>query len=508
MLRDLHVTDLALIEDLTLEFGPGLNVISGETGAGKSLLQRAVAMALGVRTGTEIVRAGKEAARVEARFAWPPECADLEERVRARGVPLDDEDDLRVRRTVTRAGRGQVAMNGKTIPLAVLVEVGAALAQLQGQHESLRLSQAEAHLGMLDDFAGLGERAAEYRRLYAELGDRVARLEALERGAADLERRLEIARYDLEELVQAGIEDAAEGELLAGERARLRHADRLAAATAEALDRLYAGEAAALAAVEHHGARLRDLAEIDPALDTIAGGLEEASGPLAEAVRELQGYVDDLDADPQRLESVEERLALLDRLLRKHDVGDVAGLVARRAELESEIALSERDRSDPGALREELAKAADAAWTVAGELVEERRAASGRLAERMREELAQLGMEEARFTVEFESLAPTSTRGAAAALVRDGRALGPDGPHRAEFFLEANPGEGARPLVRVASGGELSRLMLALRNVTGGGSVPTLVFDEVDAGIGGAAGEKRCPPCLRTAPHLPPRDHV
>lgn len=488
MLRDLHVTDLALIEDLTLEFGPGLNVITGETGAGKSLLQRAVAIALGSRTGTEVVRAGTDAARVEARFAWPPECADLEEQVRARGVPIDD-DDLRVRRTVARGGRGQVAMNGKTVPLAVLVEVGAALAQLQGQHESLRLAQAESHLGMLDEFAGLTALAGDYRGLFAELADRVARLEALERGAAELERRLEMARYDLEELATAGIDDAAEGELLGAERSRLRHAGRLASSAAEALERLHAAEGAALGAVQHHGARLRELAELDPALDVVATGLEQAAGPLADAVHELQGYVDGLDADPQRLESLEERLALLDRLQRKHGVTDVAGLVARRSELEREIDRGQHDQSNPEALREELDEAAERAWRVADELVEARRAAAGRLSERMRKELSTLGMADAQFTVEFESLAPSSTRGAASALARDGRALGPDGPHRAEFFLEANPGEGARPLVRVASGGELSRLMLALRNVTGGGSVPTLVFDEVDAGIGGAAAE-------------------
>ncbi len=489
MLRDLHVSDLALIEDLTLEFGPGLNVISGETGAGKSLLQRAVAISLGSRAASDVIREGKDTARVEARYMWPPECAELEERVRARGVPVDDEPDLRVRRTLSRGGRGQVAMNGKTVPLSVLVEVGASLAQLQGQHESLRLAQAEAHMEMLDEFAGTADLAAEYRERYAALADRIARLEALERGAADLERRLEMARYDLNELETAGLEDAAEGELLANERSRLRNSGRLASAAAEALERLHAGEGAALAAVETHASQLRDLAEIDPALDVVATGLEQAASPLGDAVYELQRYVDVLDADPQRLDAIEERLALIDRLERKHGVDDVAGLLARQTELDREIDRSEHDQSNPDALRAELDDAAVEAWRVGDQLSEKRRAAAKRLAKRMKEEVATLAMEDAEFSVEFESLAPSTTRGAAAALVRDGRALGPDGPHRAEFFLEANTGEGALPLARVASGGELSRLMLALRNVTGAGTVPTLVFDEVDAGIGGAAGE-------------------
>jgi DNA repair protein RecN (Recombination protein N) len=488
MLRGLQIADLALIEDLTLEFGPGLNVISGETGAGKSLLQRAVAISLGVRTSGDVVRTGKDAAWVDARYGWPPECADLEERVRARGVPLDD-DGLRIRRTVAREGRGQATLNGKPVPLSVLTDVGNALAQMQGQHESLRLAQAESHLGMLDEFAGTVQRAAQYRARYAALEDCIARLEAIERGAADWERRLEMAAYDLDELVQASLADAAEEELLLAEKSRLRNSGRLAEAAVEALERLHAGEAAALGAVETHAARLRDLSEVDPGLDGIARALEEAAGPLADAVHELQGYVDDLEADPNRLEQIEERLALLDRLQRKHRVEDVAGLLARRAELEAEIERGQRDQADPEALKEELEDAARAAWEVADELVEERREAAGRLGQRMAEELSLLGMDGARFSVEFESLAPASTRGPAAALIRDGRALGTDGPHRAEFFLEANPGEGARPLARVASGGELSRLMLALRNVTGGGAVPTLIFDEVDAGIGGEAGE-------------------
>lgn len=489
MLRDLHVSDLALIEDLTLEFGPGLNVITGETGAGKSLLQRAVAISLGTRAGSDVVRGGKDAARIEARYMWPPECADLEERVRARGVPVDAEPDLRVRRTISRGGRGQVAMNGKTVPLSVLVDVGSSLAQLQGQHESLRLAQAESHLEMLDEFAGTTKLAAEYRERYAELADRIARLEALERGAAEIARRLEMARYDLDELDTAGIEDAAEGELLGDERSRLRNSGRLASAAAEALERLHASDGAALAAVETHASRLRDLADVDPALDVVASGLEQAAGPLADAVHELQRYVDALDADPGRLEAVEERLALLDRLQRKHRVEDVGGLLARREELEREIERAELDQSNPEALEEELAQAAADAWRVGDELSAARRSAGKRLAREMKEELAALAMPDADFSVEFEALAPSTTRGPAAALVRDGRALGPDGPHRAEFFLEANAGEGAMPLARVASGGELSRLMLALRNVTGAGTVPTLVFDEVDAGIGGAAGE-------------------
>lgn len=488
MLRDLHVSDFALIEDLHIEFGVGLNVVTGETGAGKSLLQRAVAIALGARTGPDVIRAGREAARIEARFTWTSPPPGLESRLAGREVPLDG-DGLVVRRTVARSGRGTTLLNGRSAPVAALVEAGETLAQMQGQHESLRLAQPEAHLGMLDEFAGTTELAERYRASHARVLGLVDRLDVLERGAAELERRLELARYDLEELERAQLVDPEETESLASERSRLRNAEKLASAAAEALDRLQSGEGAALGLLERHATRIRELASLDPALDPIAALLEQAASPLADGMRDLQDYLSDLDGDPSRLEALEERLALLERLRRKHDVPDVAGLIGRRDELAKQVERHRRDSEDPGALREELARAAEAAWQLADELSEERREASSRLSKAMGTELASLGMAEARFLVDFEALAPGASRGAAAALVRNGRALGPEGPLRIEFHLEANRGEGARPLARVASGGELSRLMLALRNVTGGGSVPTLVFDEVDAGIGGAAAE-------------------
>jgi DNA repair protein RecN (Recombination protein N) len=360
---------------------------------------------------------------------------------------------------------------------------------LQGQHESLRLAQPETHLGMLDQASGTSVEAARYGAAYARVMELVARVDALERGVAELERRLEIARYDLDELVQAKLERADEEAALAAERVRLRNVERLAQAAAEAIERLHAADGAALATVQTMARRIGELVAVDPALDEIAVGLAQAAEPLADAVRALVDYAESLDADPQRLEDIEERLALLARLTRKHGVADVAALIEKRESLRSELARSATDLADPAALRGELERAADEAWSSAESLLRVRRAGAECLTAALDGELAMLGMADARFSVRFEPLPAGPSRGAAAVLTRNGAGLGPEGLERVEFDLAANPGEGARPLARIASGGELSRIMLALRNVAGGPPVPTLVFDEVDAGIGGATAE-------------------
>jgi DNA repair protein RecN (Recombination protein N) len=489
MLRSLRVNDFALIEDLVLSFGAGLNAVTGETGAGKSLLQRALAIAAGHRAGSEMVRAGCEAARVEAVFVPGASNTAVTQRLAALGIPASASGEIRIRRTIARNGRSQVVINERPATVATLAEVGAALIHLQGQHESLRLAQADTHLEMLDHAAGTGAEAARYRALYGRLSEIVTRLDALERGAAQLERRLEIARYDLDELVQARLESPDEEAALAAERMRLRNVEKLALATSEAVERLHAADGAALATVQTMARRLGELAAVDSALEDVAASLAQAAEPLADGVRGLLDYVEALESDPQRLEEIEERLALLARLVRKHGVADVAGLIERREALRDEIAGSASDLADPAALRGELERAADEAWRVAAELSAARRRGAEQLAHAMDAELGSLGMGDARFSVRFEPLPPGPARGAAAVLTRDGAALGPEGLDWVEFDLAANPGEGARPLARIASGGELSRIMLALRNVAGGTPVPTLVFDEVDAGIGGATAE-------------------
>ncbi|MEO2169221.1 MAG: DNA repair protein RecN, partial [bacterium] len=353
----------------------------------------------------------------------------------------------------------------------------------------LRLAQPEAHVEMLDAACGTLAEAAALRERHAELLKLVARLETVERGLSEHERRLELARWELDELEQAGFSEAEEEITLAGERERLRHGERLAAAATEASEQLDSGERPALAAVERQAQRIAEMAEFDPSLREVAEALEQAAVPLQEAVRALQGYADGLSEDPARLDEIEERLALLARLERKHDAAGVAGLIARRDALAAEVEAASRDADDPDQLRSELGAAANKAWSDADALETKRRVGAKKLCPPVVEELAALGMVGATFSVSFSRLPAGVERGAASVLVRDGMSLGADGKSRIEFMLAANQGEGESPLGKVASGGELSRVMLALRNVAGGPGVPTMVFDEVDAGIGGDTAE-------------------
>jgi DNA repair protein RecN (Recombination protein N) len=354
------------------------------------------------------------------------------------------------------------------------------------------------HLAILDAASGCGEGRRQFVDRYEVVASLIARLDALEEGAAERERRIEIARHDHGELERARLDDPDEERALEAERLRQRSLARLAEAADDAIGRLHSGDGAALATVERIARRLPELAAIDPALGEIAALLEQAAAPLGEATRALLDYQAGLAADPDRLDAIEERLALLARLKRKHGVAEVADLLARRDVLARECRQAEHDVADPEALRRELADAADRAWEAARALSSSRRSGAERLAQAMDRELAELGMAGARFSVALEAEPPGSTAGPAAALVRDGVGLGPAGCERAELLLAANPGEGARPLARVASGGELSRIALALRTIgdlrasaaSAGEQVgPTMIFDEVDAGIGGRTAE-------------------
>jgi DNA repair protein RecN (Recombination protein N) len=488
MLLRLKVTNLALLEDLDLEFGPGLNIVTGETGAGKSLLQRALALAAGHRASSEVVRRGADAARIEASFQVPDDARSLLARLDEIGVPVPDRE-LLVRRTIPRAGKARVSINDSSVTLATLNEVGGVLVHLQGQHESLRLAQPEAHVEMLDAACGTLTEAKDFRAQYGALLKLIARLEAVEQGISEHARRLELARWELEELDEAGFHDLNEEVSLTSERDRLRHGEKLRAAAAEALEQLDLGEQPALAALERQARRMSEMAELDPDLQEIADALEQAAVPLQEAVRGLQGYAEGLRDDPSRLDDVEDRLALLARLARKHGVQGLEGLLQHREALAAELDAATRDAQDPEELRRELAAAADTTWKAADGLEARRRKGAKALCPPVIDELAALGMEGATFSVGFSELPTATEKGPGSVLHRDGARLGGDGRSQIEFMLAANPGEGESPLGKVASGGELSRVMLALRNVAGGPGVPTMVFDEVDAGIGGSTAE-------------------
>ena len=473
MLRTLRVQDLAIIEELELVLEPKLNVITGETGAGKSILLAALDVALGGRPDADLVRTGADEGVVEALFTGisPTARAVLQ----AAGIPgADRDDELVVRRVVARGGRSRAYVNGSLGSLALLRELAPHVLRVYGQDEHQALRRVESHRELLDAIGGLGSSLAEMRQRYGRLVDaRTAVAEArAEREAAS--ERAELLRSQHAELERAALVPAEE-DTLTGERRRLVHAERLTALTGGAETGLYSGEGAAAETAGKALAALREAERIDPTLESTRALVEQAVAELEEAGSLLRRYVDDVSRDPERLETVEDRLAQLTRLRRKYG-GTVDDLIRRRDELAVELGRTVDVDATLAILEEEAENAEHQAREWARRLSVERRRVAHELSRSLVGELHALALENARFSVRFAE--------------GEERALGPEGWDDVEFFLSTNLGEEPRPLARVASGGELSRIMLAIKTLSvADDRGPSLIFDEVDAGIGGAVAE-------------------
>jgi DNA repair protein RecN (Recombination protein N) len=468
VLRELRIRNFALIDELELSFEPGFNVVTGETGAGKTLLMQAVGLAVGGKAANEVIRTGEEEATIEAVFSVAS--GPVAERLVAAGIECPGAE-LRVRRVVSSKGRNRVHLNGGPATLSLLESLGGSLIRIYGQHEHHTLRQADTHLGLLDSFAGHGAEVARMREAFAAFHELDERLRRLAAGREAARARAEWLRFQAREIAEARLRPGEEEELRE-ERAILAAAEKLAAAATTGEELLYAGEGAAASAVKRVAQRLSELVSIDRRLEEIAGLLEEAARLLEEAGFRLRDYGRRISFDPERLEAVEERLARIAALKRKYG-GSVEEILAHSRAVEQELADLDLGEEGVAALGAERAAAERAAEEMARRLSEARRAAARRLEERLAAELAGLGMAGARVEVRF---APVP--------------LGENGIDGVEFFLAANPGEAPRPLARIASGGELSRIMLALKTIAlGEGEAETLVFDEVDAGIGGAVAE-------------------
>jgi len=483
MLRALRIANFAIIDELALEFAPGLNVLTGETGAGKSIVMQALGLLCGARGSADLIRTGADEAQIEAVFDVAPEARDA---IAALGLPADDEFSLR--RLVARAGKGRIHLNGSLSTLAVLSQVGLRLLHIYGQHEYALLLHPDAHLDLLDDFGRLSTSRASFAQAYRDLVTAHDRWGALARGGQAAHERAELLRFQIAELEGVAPEVDEEARLQQ-ERELLRHVEQLAQACHQGELALYSGEDAASSLVARVLHQIRELVRIDPQLGEITALLESAHTQLDEAALELRRYAGRVNNDPERLGFVEERLATLRALARKHG--------CRADELPSQLnALREElDRlagtgMDLESARQAVTEASAEAWLRAQALSAERRRAARDLEHRMAEELPTLGLEGATFTVAFASSNPSQREVDDDPFVRGDARIGERGADRVEFHLGANPGEEARPLARIASGGELSRIMLALKVLTAGaGEVDSLVFDEVDTGIGGAVAQ-------------------
>jgi DNA repair protein RecN (Recombination protein N) len=476
MLKLLRINNIAIINELELEFGPGLTLLTGETGAGKSILIDALGLLFGARASPELIRTGEERAIVEGVFESNPAARAAE----ARGLPADG-DEVVLRREVHVSGKGKATVNGALVPVAVLRELAPELAAIHGQHEPQGLLDPETHLSVLDGHAGLVDEAEALAAPFRRLREVEAELEALRRDRREAERRREMLEYQAAEVEKAGLAPGEE-ESLRHEKQIQASAGRLAELSGDAYRLLYDDEDAVVSRLGQIYRKVEELAAIDPRLAPHVEAKAAVRASLDDLALFLRDYREGLQVSPGRLDEIESRLALIERLKRKYG-----------ATVEEVIAFGERCRADLASLgspeereavlqreREELTgKYLAAART----LSRKRRAAARELEKKMQAELGQLAMEKTRFRVQFQPDVAGDD---------DGAVWNERGLETAEFLISPNPGEEMRSLARIASGGELSRILLALKSLATHDDPEegkTLVFDEVDAGIGGRVAE-------------------
>lgn len=490
MLSHLSISNFAIIDRLALDLAPGFNVLTGETGAGKSIVVDALTCLLGGRADSQNIRAGADQALIEGALALDE---DLYRRailpwLERQGLAAED-STLLVGREINRAERNLCRLNGRLVPLGALREAGQLLLDVHNQGEHLSLLRVREHLGYLDRYAALTDRRAQVAERVAELQRVRSELESLITDERELARRIDRLRYQVQEIAAAQLSPGEE-EQLVREHSLLTHAERLLAELGSAYTSLYEGSEEQRSALDLAGEAARalgDLAVIDPRLDELRAEAESAQAQLSELGRALRDYLDEVEYNPQRLRQVEERLELIYNLKRKYgeSVEEILAFAERSArELES-ITHSEETI---GRLRVEGERTLAEIGRMAGELSRARSEAARRLSTAIQAELADLNMERSRFSVAIEQRPANPERG----VDFGGRwvAFDATGIDRIEFLVSPNPGEPLKPLAKIASGGETARIMLALKTVLSmADPVPILIFDEIDAGLGARAGE-------------------
>jgi len=487
MLTELHIENFAIIQDLELTFQPGLTTFTGETGAGKSIILDALMALLGGKADATLIRAGAERANVEGTFAISPASQDSVRALLEPEALLDDPELVSVAREMRQNGRSVARINGRSVSQSLLRELGGYLVDIHGQSEHLSLLNVRQHLHLLDRFANAQEALEVYHTTYRDLRRVQKDLAALHQAELDAASRTDLLEFQAGEIENANLSLEEEDDLRQ-ERTRLANAEGLNSLCQEAVALIDDGTPETPAINDLAGQMVRaleSLARIDPAQNELAEQAQTLSETLSDISRDLRGYMDTIEFNPRRLEQVEERLDLINRLKRKYggsieavlefarkartDLDNIAHATERIAELE------ERERTLRGKLAQQ-----------ALDLSKVRNEAAGALASAVEQELDDLSMAGAEFAVDIRR-EPSA----------DGLVLGADEPvafdengvDRIEFLIAPNPGEGLKPLVKIASGGETSRLMLALKRVlTRADSIPTLVFDEIDQGIGGRVG--------------------
>ena len=454
MIRYLAIRNLAVIESVAVDFEQSFNILTGETGAGKSILVEAVGLLLGGRATQDLIRTGEDIATVEAIF--------------------EDEDgnEIIVRREITSQGRSRAFINGALATAAALKDLSNRLVELHGQHEHQQLLDPTQHLALLDAWAGLDAARREVATAFATVRGLREQLDRLRMDDRERAARLDLVEFQLNELQKANLQPG-EDETLAADRQLLRSADTIQRLCGESYAELYEGDSAALVALGHIWKRVGELAAIDPRFAPYLDARDGIKAQLEDLAFTLRDFADGIDASPGRLQEVEDRLALIERLKRKHG-GTLEDAIAHRDRLAAEHKALTGGHSTVAEIEQQLSDAGKAFLAAARKLSVSRRESAPRFAKKIEGELAELAMERTKFEVR---LATSEAEGQ----------WSEAGIDQGELFLSPNVGEDVRPLAKIVSGGELSRVMLALKTLAAADAGPakTLIFDEVDAGIGG-----------------------
>ena len=473
MLQELRIKNFAIIDELNLSFSKGFNILTGETGAGKSIILNAVQLLLGDKAIEELIRSSEEEASVEALFDISGN-RGVKEKIKEKGQRLrgiGEEDSLLVRRVISRSGRGKAFINGNLATLGMLSEIGEELLSIYGQHEHQSLQRVETHVDILDEFGGLIGPRKEFQedfQKFVSLSEEIKRIREEKEKRA---RERELMAFQSREIESAGVR-IGEEEALKEERRLLAHAKKLTDFASSSEEVLYSNEGSAIERIQSILTQGREVMGIDPSLSQPLKSLEGALIQLEEVAIALRDYSKRIEVNPMRMEEIESRLEAIDRLKRKYGTTEEEILrfkervdEALKSFTSDEERLSQLE-SGLGPLREEVT-------TLAKRLSKERKRVASELKRSVEKELGSLGMKKTTFEVRIE-----------------GTPLSPKGMDRIEFLISPNIGEEVKPLAKIASGGELSRIMLAMKRIlakVGGRQV--LVFDEVDAGIGGAVAE-------------------
>jgi DNA repair protein RecN (Recombination protein N) len=476
MLEHLHIRNVALIKESEISFGDGLNILTGETGAGKSMIIDSLQFALGGRAGKDFLRHGEKQAAVEALFSVQSQA--LTEKLAENGIAPEEDGTLLITRTLSEAGKSVCRINGSTVTVGMLKEIAEDMIDIYGQHEHQSLLNPVKHIRLLDRFcgAGFGEAMEEYKNSRQRLKDLEKQLTILIGDESQREQRMDMLLFQKEEIEAAELQEGEEDALLE-QKKRLSSMERLIRLTGESVTLLYDGDDRAPSACDQLGdalAKLQEAAEYDAALSPLADALADGYAAVEDCARELKREAEEQEADPEELERIEERLQLFYKLKRKYG-GSIEAVLEFYEKAVQELEFLSNSSEKAAELSAKKAEEEKRLSALAETLTARRRATAEQVEEQIETALHDMEMKHARFHIQIEEKAD----------------WGADGKDKVEFLISANAGEPLKPLAKIASGGEMSRVMLALKTVlVDADEIGTFIFDEIDTGVSGRTARR------------------